>query len=402
MFDHKRGNLEYGALLDIGSGSVTVSVVASVLSQNKLDCIWSHQERLRLRESKRDADGQTKHILAALVNAMLALGQTGVATVRQYDHRATIATLQCSVAAPWSYTISKSAQLTKDEPFTLTKQLLRELIQATEAKIYDELHENEITASLELKLVNRSVAQLLVNDYPVDVINGQKALGLEIKMLSVVLQEYLQAAIVKNQETILPSSVPKIYSYMNMLYYVLQHTRPEMREYCLVNLTFEATEIGIVRDGMLTFSTHESYGIANYVYDLAQAIGTEPVEVLGWFESDLWHEQLKELSKSKQETCQQITKDYQQLLTGLFEQTGDDFTIPKTIYVHAVTKLFAPFSGIIYTASEQASNFKHIVHNVDEEILQSLPEDCELQAGVNLISALFFHIHGHDTRFTHY
>ena len=290
MFGEKRDDLEYAALLDIGSGSVTVSIISSTRSKERIEYIWSQQEKLALSSQRRNELDQSKYILTAVMSAMLALGSEGLIALRSYDSRGRINSLQCSIAAPWSYTINKNVRVAKEKPFTLSKQLLQDVLHSAERKINVDLQESEVAASLQLILANRSVAQVSANDYPIKYIQNQQILSLEVSLLSVVMQEYLQAAIKKNQQTVLPDAKLKIYSFMNILYYMLRNIRNDINECCLVNLTYDAVEIGLMREGILHFSTHEPYGVSHYICDIAEIIDTSPSEILGWLESGHWHD----------------------------------------------------------------------------------------------------------------
>ena len=401
MFIRKRKNVEFAALIDIGSGSVSVSVVYSNIDTNDFEIIWSHRENILLKQIH-NSEGTTKHIMTAYMNAVLTLGKEGLQTLYTFDNKAVIKTLQVSVSAPWSYTISKRATIVKEDLFVITPSLIHELTTAAEEKITDELLENEITEALDLQTVNRSVAKILANGYELGSVSKQKAKSLELRLLSVVIQKHLKKTILESRDAVLPKAEVKIFSFVNMIYYVLCAIRPEMQEYCIVNQTFEATEIGIVRDGVLTYSTHTPFGIVTYARNIANVLGITTEEVFGLLESGQLLPRIEKLTKEKKVLCQEIDNQYKQLLCELLAETGDGFTIPKSIFLQTSPKMFDYFKTTIDSATEQASGFKHIVHNLDTEhttagefISESLKH-----RNVKWVSGIFFHKYCHDTRFT--
>lgn len=105
----------YGAILDIGSGSVGVAIVASDPLQKNPEIVWSHRERMLLRDTD-TIEQSAKHITTALLNTILTLGSEGIRALRQHEKNSSIETMQVTISAPWSYTITKTVSYTHEEP----------------------------------------------------------------------------------------------------------------------------------------------------------------------------------------------------------------------------------------------------------------------------------------------
>ncbi len=395
MFEKQRSQREYAALLDIGSGSVTASIVFSDHTANTVEIVWTHHERHLLKET--DPKFGNKPLLTVLLQAILTLGSEGLATLKTYDSRARINRLQISVSAPWSYTITKSVRISKDSPFLISKSLLDDVRATAEEKITADIDENQIARSLELTIVTRSITELLANGYQIDQMQQQEVNSLSLKLSSVIIQDYLHKAIKEARDKVLPKTKLQIFSTILQLYYVIQDLHKEMCEYCIISITLEATEIGVVRDGVLTYSTHESYGIFNLVQEIAQIQNVPLSEVYAKIQQGAL---LDNQSGKVGEAVTDIFQKYQKKVTALLQQTGDGFTIPKSVYIHATGSTENALKPHIELATQRATGFVHIVHTVADEI-QIPSASGTADTTIQDVSGYFFHRYGHDTRFSY-
>lgn len=398
MFSHRRTWADYAALVDIGSGSVTVSVIYNGTKRaDSIEFLWTHQERLRLKDTQ--AEGGGKPLLSALLNAMLALGSDGQVALRAHNPHGVIKTLQVSVSAPWSYTITKRVNLHKDEEFTLTEDLVKDLLLTAEKKTTNDITENEVARSLELDIATKALLEIRANDYIVPSVSTQRAHSLHLATASVIVQTYLLEAITEVQQKVLPGAELQLFSAILQFYLVLRESHPEMSEYCLVSVTLEATEIGIVRDGVLTFTTHEPTGIVSLAREIAAITETPVSEVYGQLSGTTWQDYSKSTPAATAAKLDTVFKTYIDKVASLFLQTGDDFTVPKTIYLHSAGYTHDVFSSLIDHGAENATGLKHIVHDIDQE-LQNVLQDKPEKTTIQHISGTFFHTYGNDSRFT--
>ncbi len=397
LFTHTSDGPQYVALLDIGSASVTGTIAYSD-PDGGLEILWSTQERILLKHVKGRAE-TGRHIMSAFMNVILELGQSGLQAVRAEHPRSRIDTTQVSIAAPWSYTITKKIRYEKEKPFTINHALYRQLLSSMEEKVTNELKEHEVADHLGLRVVSRSLTSLTANGYLLESINGQKASSLTISLSNTVIQNYLHEMIEDAHNKVMPKSDLQIVSYVLALYYVLKDIHPEMQEYCVVNQTLEATELGIVRNGVLCYSTHEPYGIITLCRDLCDVFGVTIDEMYGIIQSDQWSTRYEKLSKEKQAKADAVLETYQETVAELMRQTGDSFTIPKSLYIHTASCTYDFFATYIEHGAALASGLAHIVHNVDEELLRSatgLEPSRSDRSCVELISAYYFHTHKDD------
>jgi hypothetical protein len=383
---------DYVALLDIGSGSVTATI-SSTDEAGEPFLIWSTQERVRIRDAS-TSEHAGKQLMTCLMNVALALGDDGLQTLRMYDHGAKLKVTQVSVSAPWSYTITKRAKYAQEKPFSITDSLIEEILTNSDEKILKQLHEHENNDGLSLDIVSRTVTGLYANDYLITNPRHQSALSFRVTQSDTVLQTHLIEFIRDVHNKVLPKTELRIFSFVLMLYYVLRDIHPEMQEYCVINQTLEATELGVVRDGAVVYCTHDTYGIASLVREVADATDAPVDATYSHLQQNTFEKFYESLSQKRKDNVDSVLSRYQNVITDLLNETGDSFTIPKSIYLHSMSCTYDFFARHIEKGAERTTGFGHIVHNIDTELLHTKKSDRYKQNArscVELVSSRFFH-----------
>lgn len=190
LFSFKDSAERIGAVIDIGSASVLVSLVSSIVGKSHPHIVWSHREHAPLRNID-SLDQSAKAVMTALMNALLKLDVEGRRALNEHKKGAKINELQCTVSAPWSYTVTKTINYTQEEPFVVSDNLIEELLHTAVQKISQELGENESANQLGLAVITRATMDLLTNGYRVENPTGAKTCELTISHASVVAQQYL-------------------------------------------------------------------------------------------------------------------------------------------------------------------------------------------------------------------
>lgn len=387
----------YIALLDIGSASVTASLAYSE-PEADVEIIWSTCEYVEFKYQKTRRE-IGKRLMSAFTNCVLELGQQGFQVMRERNSSAHIDSTQVSVAAPWSYTVTKHANYNKDKSFIVTNGLYRQLLDSLETAVSDDLAEHEAAQELGLEIVSRSVTAFRVNGYNATTPSQQEATSVDLTLSSTIIQNYLYDVIEDAHNKVLVRSELQTISFVLMLYHVLQDIHPEMREYCIINQTMEATEIAVIRNGELTYSTHEPYGIMNLTRDLSEAFGVPVEDMYGAILGDHFQERYNATSTTLQRKVDAVLSAYHQTIGSLMHQTGDGFTIPKSLYVHTSSCTYQFLSEHITQGAKQLTGLTHIAHNVDRELLREcgrVSDPKSERSCVEIVSAYYAHTQGRD------
>lgn len=408
FFSLGQNKVRYGVLIDIGSGSVLVSIIASDPAKTYPDIIWSKREYTPLRHINQVADS-AKSVMTSLMNVLMALDSEGRKAFFEKTGEQKLKNIQVTISAPWSYTVTKTISYENNEEFDVSFTLIEELLRTAQQKAQEEMLENQKANNLGLEIVARTTIQVMANGYPIEITGKQKALSLKVAEASAVVQEYLIKAINDLQEKMFPGTTIKKYSFMLPYFYIIRDINSTTSEYCLVDITYESTEIGIVRDGILNYCTHSPYGSFSIAREISNILSVPLAEAYGYLYNQDFSSFITTYTEKQKKEIEQIIESYQKRIAELFRETGDSLSIPKRIYLHSDLKTEPFFNKQIVEASTIATGAQHAVYDVTTELLtKHYPNEIANSLKVSeqdtalLISAQFFHsLHLHD-KFEHF
>ncbi len=369
LFSSTQSRDRFGLIIDIGSGSVLVSIVASSQTEAYPTILWAKREYVPLRTAE-STSGMAKSVMTALMNALLEFESTGRHILQSYSQTAHITDMQVTVSAPWSYTVIKHITFQKDEPFTLTNDLLESLLETADKKIAVELHENEIATDLELSITQRTPLQIIANGYPITQIHKQITRNLSLAYASTIIQDHLATTIKDARNNVAPKSNLHISSFMLAYFELLRATHPHWNELALIDITFEATEIGIVRDGALHYCTHHPIGSQTLIKNISHITKQPATDVYSRLQDKTMDDFLALLPASHQPRVVSVFDDYVTALREIFTETGDVLGLPRVLAIHieqACEPLFVP---LIKEAANRVTKIKHFCHPVTSELVE--------------------------------
>ncbi len=401
LFSFSKSAERIGAIIDIGSGSVLVAVVASKDGAPSPTIIWSHREHAPLRNID-SFDQSAKAVMTALVNALLKFDVEGRRALCAYNKRSRVDQIQCSIAAPWSYTVTKSINYKQKEAFEINDSLIEELVRTATQKIEAELNENESASQLGLSIIARTTMDLLANGYRVKQPKGEKTNELRISHASVVTQQYLIDHIEDLQQKLFPSIEMHKLSYVLILHCVTQDIFKNAFDSCLVNITYEATEIGIVRDGTLQYATHTPFGSFSLAREIADITSVPLLEAFQYLHGDTPYAFMDSLPAGQKSEVEQVIEAYTARIADLFHETGDDLSIPKQIFLHADLKSEPFFKDIIEKAAKRRLKSEPNIRLITPQLVQSLGVEndyAQKEDTAMLVSIQFFHKRNHCSNF---
>ncbi|MBP6881823.1 MAG: hypothetical protein KBB78_03075 [Candidatus Pacebacteria bacterium] len=406
LFSFSGSTERIGAIVDIGSASVLVSIVSSIDGRPYPHIIWSHREHAPLRNID-SLDQSAKAVMTAMMNGLIKLDSDGRRALHEYNKGSKIAVLQCTIAAPWSYTVTKTINYTQEEPYQITDNLIEELLRTAVQKIRQELGSSESANELGLTVITRATMDMLANGYRVRIPNGEQTNELTISHASVVAQQYLVSQIKELQQKMFGEADSNLTSYMLAFYCVAHDLYPDTYDTCLVHVTYEATEIGIVRDGTLRYSTHTPFGAFSLAREISNITSAPLYEAFQYLHTDNPYEFLEKLPDSQRNEVELVFEAYTARIAELFKETGDDLSIPKKIFLHADFKSENFFRDIIDKAARRNLKSDPMIKMVTPNLFESIThgkhaqKPDELEDTAMLVSAQFFH-KGDSLRFFEY
>ncbi|MES2749453.1 MAG: hypothetical protein V4606_03600 [Patescibacteria group bacterium] len=405
LFSQSESTIRFGAVIEIGSGSVMASIIKSDSAKKSPEIIWSKRE-YAVKRAESDTVVNAKSVITALINAILLLENDGTKLLRVAYPRSKITHIQVSMTAPWSYTITKVIGYEKETPFEITEALLQSLTQAAQKKITEELKENELASDLGLAIMTRATTDIQANDYKIENPKGKRASSVTLTQVSAVAQTYLTDAVRDIKTKVFKQASLEQFSFMLMFHCIIREFNNQLSEYCLVDVTYEATEIGVVRGGILRYCTHTPIGISTLARTISTILNIPLAEAYAFLKEPYFSHAMESISPDKRAEVEVVFDEYQNNLANLFRETGDTLSIPKTLFMHGDNQTENFFSVQLTEAAKKATGSIHTVHKVTSELLTNHYNAEEKKALLTvtddtamLVAAQFFHKQHHCNDF---
>lgn len=378
----------YGVLVDVGSSSVGVAIVAS--HQNRKLPVLVYTHRVNMRVSGRTPSRQQSLIKVreALFSASLTLSQNGFETLRAYDPAAQISKLYIACSSPWAFTVSQTIEYKEDEQFKITQSLIDSLIQGAEEEMLNQIATHESIDKSQLKLVEQTTVNAAVNDYPVKSPINMKGNTFTLSHVAGFISEDVLSLIRDMQDKLFPNTESRTNTNMLVMYCVLRELFPRKPALCIIDITGDSTEFGVVENSVLLENTFVAYGSSTFIRDVMgkteksvtdiqssiQAFGDDTALLPPEFE-----EQMQVYEKS-------VTESLQEILSRRM--------LPGEVVVTVPQQYEKLFKQMIERAFQEAIKRKPAVVTIDPRVVQEISEgeDGDLYLA---LGARFFHkLHG--------
>jgi hypothetical protein len=348
-----------GIIIDIGSASVAAAIVVSEIDELKPTVVWSHTERCPITDEP-DTVSLAKKVTTTLLNVSLEINNTGLKKLATHDPKLRPQTLQVAVAAPWSYTIPKHVTYSKEEEFTITDTLVTNLIRTAENETTQAHAASPLFENLGLAVISSHTSHFTANGYRVQNPVGQKTRTLALVRNVSICQKRLVDAIAEVHEAIAPKTKLTIQSFMeHMQHHVLTNTIPS-KTYALIDISGDATEVGVVVDGTLTNTVSNTWGH----YAVAREIAAITQEPLAATFSRLQASDLSLLgtTPAHQAECALVLDKFSEKLANCISSAAQLSELPSHYVVHSDTGL-APFARRTVVTALQ-----HLTLNTDTSV----------------------------------
>ena len=388
----------YGVIIDIGSGSVLAAIVHSVHGNKTPNIVWSHREHAPLRNID-SLEQSSKAVMTALMNVSMLLDGEGRRALYEYSPTAKLTEVQCGISAPWSYTVTKTVNYRQENSFEITHELIEDIEHTIEERIIQDLQENDVLQDLGLQIITQATTGITANGYRVADPEGQQAKELSISHTSAVSQQYLLDAIKETHDKLFPQTKLHNTSFIFIFFNVIEEFLSPARDICLIDVTFEATEIGIVRDEVLMYATHTPYGSFSLARELAATTNIPLHEAFFHLHSDTLNSFKERLNKQQSDEVELIFDSYVSKLAELFQQTGDALSIPKRILLHCNVRSESLYRDLVEKAAKRSIKAKPVIRQVTSEMIRKMHVEegktFEQASGIDsalVLSAQFFHM----------
>ncbi len=187
------------------------------------------------------------------------------------------------------------------------------------------------------------------------------------------------------QEKLFKDTELRAHTYMLVMYCVMRDIFPSVHSSCIVDITGEATEFGIVEQNLLIDNVFIQHGTNTVIRNAAKKLKTPEVDVRNQFIA---------LDENTSLALKNEIVEYQNQLVSGITQILQNRTLPNDIIVTSHSSFTQTSKKIIEDALMQATSEKHKVITIESKLIEQISEGTEHDAYL-AISARFFHkLHG--------
>ena len=329
-----------------------------------------------------------RRVREALLSALLLLSQDGLQLLTKHNPRAKVTRLYVTCSSPWSFTIARDVHYESDEPFKVTSTIINDLVHSAEEEIASHLKSMPETEGEEFEIVERATVDMTVNDYPVKHPLNLKGSILGLSHIAGLVPADIMTSLHEVQDKLFPDTELRVHTYMLIMYCVMRDLFPRVNSLCIINVTGEATEFGIVENNLLIENTFVPFGSTTFVRDIMEHTGKPSSDILSTLEAHGDDTALEEPDFSEQIASykEKITEAVNTILTRRIFPTDIIITAPRP-YEPLFKKII---EGALESALEKKVSVITVPSKVIEEISHGSGDDVYLA-----LAARFFHkLHG--------
>jgi len=358
-------------VIDIGSGSVGAAMIEMKKDETlgKMTPRIFYSSRIDIfAKGNKNFDSYVEAMLSALKNAIKQIvNERGIIPDK----------IHVILAAPWYASQTRIIEFSKNNPFTFTKKLWYELL-LKEAKLF----ENEVTKKFaqfeeKPKVIEKRNMEVRLNGYHTDHPIGKRASEARMPVYMSVAPEHLLKSIEKTIAQFFTRDV--IWStYLFASYVVARDLFIGEKTYFLVDIGGEVTDIGIVKDEILSeafsFPSGRNHILGAICKHMAVSF-EESVSLLRLYGENMLHGRKRDnIGVAINYALAEWTKEFEKAVAHL----AHDFTTPKTIFVTVDKDVRALYEDAMH--KESFTQFTRGTHfNVIIIDASALHEYCALE-----------------------
>jgi len=392
----------YALIYEIGSGSVKLSIVESTKNSPTPNTIWSKRELITPNQNANNARS-IKKITATTIDLGMLFVSEGMRSLLQHNPRAKITQSYATLSAPWSYTIAKNVTYSEADnaPFTIESDIISQLVTTATTNTKSEL-DNHAHVAKNLKIINHRISTIESNGYEIKNPIGQTAQFITVSHITSLTQTHIDQLIHDVHAKLLPQVELEVYSFMLVFYATIHNHITTHDDYCLIHVTNEAVELGVVRNKKLSYCTHFGGGIYSLIHEISHSTEIPLENVAAYVKEPTEENRNRHIPTQKQAAVATLLEQYQQALLTLFGETDELLVTPKIVYLYC-NEIFEPFlTEQIQKTLCSVQRFNCGVKSVSRLLRTQAQNPSTIQTGARAhdISALFFHMENHTDQIT--
>lgn len=334
---------EVSIVLDIGSGSVGVSVVAFRKKQRP-EVLYTTREDIAHYEHP-GFDRFFHAMLNTLEIATVrlhreAFEKNGLQKFRAND----IKHIHCILASPWYNATTKILIYERKVPFVVTESVVDDLVEQSLVEKKEDEHMGSAKEVAPTKIIERKVVQILLNGYETSKPYGQNVSRVEVALFT---SSVVQAIGSRIQGVVRKTWLNRkilFHSFALASFMVTRDLFPKDDNFMLIDITGEVTDIFFSKSGVLLETSSTPYGKNSVLRDIARTMRTTPGEALSRLRQYTANTITKEASEKVAAALLAAKAKWISYFETVLSYVIETESIPHTVYVMADPDVGPTFS----------------------------------------------------------
>lgn len=332
MHFFRNSNDEVYLLIDIGSGSLTLSFVL----YNQIDIPFF------LHTVKKDFFVIDKPESAKLFENMLKILDEGLEEIvnEGKSHKYWKSSSRgpsgiiISFSSPWFMPKTKHIEMVREKPFTVSQKLIDDLIKKEELVFKDEIS-NSTNSEDQLEVVEKSIVHIKINGYVLREYIGQKTTKLDaflcMSVVSLSVMTKIYDIIFKH--THVPKESVLAHTFPVISFSVLRDLYPNYSNFLLIDITSEITDLSLIENDIISQTASFPSG-KNFIIRQISKNFKVPIEIAKSNLSLFVSRKLDVETAGKMEiVLNNVEKEWSIYLERAIQEISDGKILPSRVYM---------------------------------------------------------------------
>ncbi|MEK7180478.1 MAG: hypothetical protein AAB706_03300, partial [Patescibacteria group bacterium] len=252
-FLKRKSSHEPIVIFDIGSASVGGAIVLFSESTNLPQIIYTKRVSFPITERP-----QSDRILASTANALkevvAALEKEGFSALHNlHVKNKAIRNVFCILASPWYVSQTKTINIKEKNPITLTEQFIENILTKEEKNFEESIAHSSYTETFDKNVVlaEQKIIRIKLSGYETGNPYGKKSSDIELSLFSSLVSKKISDKLNEVIGHSFSREKIKLHSFCLTSFSTLSDLFPEAKDFLIMDITGEVTDISFVRNGAL-------------------------------------------------------------------------------------------------------------------------------------------------------
>jgi hypothetical protein len=387
LFGNDRKNPVYGALFDVGSGTVGIAVCEFDRTKKLPHIVFARRFEMRFSSKSTRKETVLRKVRETILSSSLVLQQEGLKALKKYKKHAKISNLFVTCSSPWSYNLARTVEYRDDDDFKISQSIIDDLVSSAETAILEDLKNKDSSNAENYDVIEKTSVDISVNDYTVADPIDLKGSSISLSHIIGLVPNEVSESINEVKDKLFPGAKLRIHTYMLIMYCIVRDVFPRLSTMTIVDVTGEAIEFGLVENGVLTENNAFEYGTANIIREAAELTSKPVPDIItllrGYTDDDIE-------SKSVKPVVEKCINYY----ADAIKETMRDKVIANDIIL-TTHRTFEPlYSYILEESFSKVTGRRRNILTIDPKLVEEISSGSDGDVYLAFEARFFHKLHG--------